>query len=567
MKKTKVFKKLIILALLIASYCFSLPDAYAASYPNGNKEEIKVINTTEQALSFTFSGLTNEPVVHQVLQQLDDMGIKATFFVFEMEMRRYPHLIKEIKEHGHEIGLAINPRQEDDFVKIKSDITQAMAKLEKDFGIKTTFVKQPFGAVREEVLRSVVESGYYLIGQSINVIQTKHKDYTSAEQIMPEIFGVYRHSLARGEIVHFRMDYYTNDNVLAELIKAVKKQKIDNIAYATPFDNPQDNPENDSWYVIKPVGEVLFNEKYTWKYPLDPADMPEYVRKEGRFVEDFSVDDMEAASKYYIGTPTVNLENRMVGFVRKDVVRLDDVGKVTTDENVVFLTFDDWGTDVAINKLLYVMRKHNIKCTFFIITRTVEANKNLLRAIAVEGHEIGSHSHMHSPMAVLDSRGRKYVATQSPEEMLEDYTTANKILRSIVGDVVINGKPAFGRYFRPPTMAVSKKGFEALFNSGIEYIVGGSESSGDYESASVKDLVHKLQGGIFDMKGNVQKGAIVVMHMSDTSVYTAMTIDLFFTANEVKADDDPSKFKVGVFRDYLTDGYAQTVKKQTTRTF
>ena len=36
-------------------------------------------------------------------------------------------------------------------------------------------------------------------------------------------------------------------------------------------------------------------------------------------------------------------------------------------DNTIFLTFDDWGTDASINHLLYVLRKHHAKGTFFII--------------------------------------------------------------------------------------------------------------------------------------------------------------------------------------------------------
>lgn len=42
---------------------------------------------------------------------------------------------------------------------------------------------------------------------------------------------------------------------------------------------------------------------------------------------------------------------------------------------IAFLTFDDWGTDVYVTKLLEVLRKHNVKATFFVRimgTRTFE---------------------------------------------------------------------------------------------------------------------------------------------------------------------------------------------------
>lgn len=551
--------KFILSFILCMVFYFNAASAFSASYPNGNKEEIKVISTTERALSFTFSGITKESVVKNMLDQLDDMGIIGTFFVFEIEMNRYPNILREIIARGHEIGLAIGPKAEDDADKTKAAIIANAQKLKNLFGVDIKFVKQPFGAVNENTLKAVSDLGYYFIGQSVNVVQAKHRDYTSAEKVIPELFGRFRHSLSRGDIVHFRMDYYTNENLIIDLIKAVKKLKIDNIAYATTFDNPQDNPKNDSWYIIKPVSQVLFNEKYTWKYPIDEKDIIKSLAVDG---PTFKFDDstlMNEIVKRNIGTPTVTIDNRMVGFTSKDAKEIDYSGKVKTHDNAVFFTFDDWGTDAAVNKLLYVLKKHNIKATFYIITRTVEGNKNLLRSIAMDGHEIGSHTHLHSPMAVLGKKG-KYVRTQNYEEMLEDFSTSFKILRSIVGDVSFEGRPVLVRHFRPPTMAISKDGLKALFNSGFEYIIGGSESSGDYEAPSTSFLTNKLRAGLFEMNGSVQKGAVVVMHMSDTSVYTAMTVDIFLQANEAKADDDPSKFKQSILADYLINDYNQMDK-------
>ena len=83
----------------------------------------------------------------------------------------------------------------------------------------------------------------------------------------------------------------------------------------------------------------------------------------------------------------------------QDVIRKADKSGVikTAPERTIFLTFDDWGTDNTINQLLYVLRKHKVPATFFIITRYMPSNPNLLRAIAEEGHTIGSHTDFMPP--------------------------------------------------------------------------------------------------------------------------------------------------------------------------
>ena len=43
--------------------------------------------------------------------------------------------------------------------------------------------------------------------------------------------------------------------------------------------------------------------------------------------------------------------------------------------------------------------------------------------------------------------------------------------------------------------------------------------------------------------------------MSDVCAYTAAALDILLTANEGKAANDRTKFKVGKLSDYLNDNY------------
>ena len=541
---------------------FSFPTAYAAEIIENNAKEIKMISTTEPALSYTFGGLSNEAVVRDVLGRLNNLGIKATFFVAEVEMKKYPETLRKIIENGHEIGIAIRPKDGETSDEISSDIMRSRKILQEQFGVSTNLVKQPWGAISDTTKEAAFNLGLRLIGQSVNVVQSKHKDYNSADQVMSEIFGKSVFSLARGQIVHFRMDYYTNDRLVGDLIETIKQRKVDNIAYATSFDNPANNPSNCSQYIIKPVGEILNNTKFIYQYPVELKNVPVRLRNDGH---ELTIDPhhfLEEVSKRYIGSDEVNYEDRMFGFSKMDIRRLDTSGFVHTKDNVIFLTFDDWGTDAAINKILYVLRKHNVSGTFFILTHNVLNNPNLLRAIAVQDHDIGGHSDKHKPMVVRDPKTGKQVNTQEKDEYVEELALSYQKLLEVTGDVSVNGKAALTRFFRPPTLAVSKMGVESLFETGYEYIISGS-STYDYKAESVPQLVKTIETRVYTKNGEVKKGTILVCHMSDSAVYTAMALDILLTANEAKVDSDPSKFKVGRLSDYLTDGYSQINQKVT----
>lgn len=550
---------------------FSIQTAYAASndtienlrLKNDGKfaEEMKIIPTTEQAIIYTFGGLAKENVVEDVLERLDKKQIKATFFILEREMQQYPEVVQKMIARGHEIGIAVRPKDNADFTQIVNEISSARKMLKDRFGVETNLVKQPWGVVRDETKEAVAALECQLIGQSVNVVQSKHKDAQSADQVMEEIFGKSVYSLSRGQIVHFRMDYYTKDALIGDMLDMIKVRKIDNIAYTALDDDPAYNLQNDSTYKIASVGSVLANKKMLYAYPVDLERVPLELRPENHEVHINEENFKEEIAKRYIGSPEVDADDRMLGFSQREMRRLDLSGTIRTDENVIFFTFDDWGTDAAVNKLLYVLRKHEVPGNFFVITHNVLNNTNLLRAIAMEGHEIGSHSNLHKAMVVRDKKTGKQVQPQTREEYREDLTTSYQRLASVVGDVEVNGKYALTRYFRPPTLAVSKMGFETLFDTGYTYIVSGSRSTEDYAAENLSDLVDSIQDGIYDQNGHVKKGAVLVMHMSDYAKYTAHALDLILTANEAKADGDPTKFKVGRLADYIKDDYTQARHK------
>lgn len=250
------------------------------------------------------------------------------------------------------------------------------------------------------------------------------------------------------------------------MCKEAKRHKIDNIAYASYYDSPTGNRNNDSAYVIKPIGEILNNKNYTWQYPV-PSD---YVLSQAKMtgpVDGQSTEKnfLQEMQKRYIGFKWVNEDDRMLGFSTGEIRNLDKIGRIHTHDNVVFFTFDDWGTDAAINHLLYVLRKHNVFGNFFVLTHNVPNNPNLLRAVAREGHDICAHSNFHKPMAIRVKDKGPQIPTQNLGEMIGDYRECYQRLLNVAGDVAYEGKPVVCKYFRPPTLAISKAGAKALLLS------------------------------------------------------------------------------------------------------
>jgi peptidoglycan/xylan/chitin deacetylase (PgdA/CDA1 family) len=65
------------------------------------------------------------------------------------------------------------------------------------------------------------------------------------------------------------------------------------------------------------------------------------------------------------------------------------------DKKVCYLTFDD-GPSENTEKVLDILKKYNIKATFFVVGREVTPKRaQIIRRMKEEGHEIGIHANEH----------------------------------------------------------------------------------------------------------------------------------------------------------------------------
>lgn len=64
-------------------------------------------------------------------------------------------------------------------------------------------------------------------------------------------------------------------------------------------------------------------------------------------------------------------------------------------KKVAYLTFDDGPTDNITPQVLDVLRRYNVKATFFEVGKLIEANPDIARRVYEEGHLIANHSNGH----------------------------------------------------------------------------------------------------------------------------------------------------------------------------
>ena len=80
-----------------------------------------------------------------------------------------------------------------------------------------------------------------------------------------------------------------------------------------------------------------------------------------------------------------NLENRI------------DINNIYNQNGkIAYLTFDDGPTISVTPKILDILKKHNIKATFFVIGKKVKENPEIVKRTYNDGHFIGNHTYSHN---------------------------------------------------------------------------------------------------------------------------------------------------------------------------
>jgi len=111
----------------------------------------------------------------------------------------------------------------------------------------------------------------------------------------------------------------------------------------------------------------------------------------------------QASSEQTNKSADINSEEPMVFEVYPDLYcEKSDIK--TNDTKTAYITFDD-GPSSTTTKILDILKKRDIKATFFVVTGDYNApNLDSLKQINDEGHALGIHSHSHIYKEIYDSK-------------------------------------------------------------------------------------------------------------------------------------------------------------------
>jgi peptidoglycan-N-acetylglucosamine deacetylase len=108
--------------------------------------------------------------------------------------------------------------------------------------------------------------------------------------------------------------------------------------------------------------------------------------------------------------------------------------RVETPEKVVALTFDDGPSPDNTPAVLELLARHQVKATFFMVGRNIEAHRELAARVLAEGHQLGNHSYSHLRLVL-----------RSPSYIREEISRTDTLLREagVQGEILF--RAPFGK--------------------------------------------------------------------------------------------------------------------------
>lgn len=176
-----------------------------------------------------------------------------------------------------------------------------------------------------------------------------------------------------------------------------------------------------------------------------------------------------------------------------------------TGEKVLYLTFDAGYENGCTEKILDVLKKHNVPAAFFLVGNYIEKNADLVRRMVDEGHIVGNHTMHHYDMSKIADKAA-FQKELTDLEVLFKETTGKEM----------------PKYYRPPQGIYSQEnlqmakdlGYQTVFWS-LAYVDWNNDAQPSREQAFEKLLPR------------THNGAVVLLH--STSSTNAEILDELLT--------------------------------------
>jgi len=166
----------------------------------------------------------------------------------------------------------------------------------------------------------------------------------------------------------------------------------------------------------------------------------------------------------------------------------------------VALTFDDGPSMGYTEKVLDILKKENVKATFFVTGEKANQYPYILKQISDAGHEIGNHTYYHSRVTWL-----------SDEKLLDEIKRTSDVVERITRKKT--------KFFRPPFGTISPERKKLIESMGYSIVMWYGNADDFYHLGwgmrTPKSITKRVMS---QLKG----GNIILMHDDSKQIIEAL---------------------------------------------
>lgn len=194
------------------------------------------------------------------------------------------------------------------------------------------------------------------------------------------------------------------------------------------------------------------------------------------------------------------MENAQTAGAGTSSIRSLPIYSVDIEEKKIAISFDcAWGVEYT-DKLLDIMEKNDVKCTFFAVQFWVEKYPEYAQKIVDGGHELGTHSRTHSYMSKL-----------SKEEIVDELKTSCEAIEKATGQKTNLFRAPYGDYDNLLIDTAKEMGL---------YTIQWDVDSLDWKNLSGTEIALRIVNG-------AKNGSIILCH--NNGLHTAEALPMIFS--------------------------------------
>lgn len=198
-------------------------------------------------------------------------------------------------------------------------------------------------------------------------------------------------------------------------------------------------------------------------------------------------------------------------------VYLKALCRAESADRVVALTFDDGPDADSTPRVLDLLKRYDVRATFFVVGEQARQNPELIHRMVAEGHTVAGHSYYHLPQSTL----------WSSQRYTEELFRCNDVVARLTGLRMRLYRPPFGVTNPPIARAVKNLGLIP-----VGWSVRSLDTITKNRDRVVDRVMRGLRGGdvilLHDRLENSEELLEKLLTALRTQHYTTATVDELF---------------------------------------